>query len=1009
MTGVHELFERRADQHPEAPAVEFGERRLTYRQLDEAANRLAHHLRGLGTKPGVRVGICLERSADVAISVLAVLKAGGVYVPLDPEYPPERLAYMADDAGVSVVVTNERNRELVVRERVVDLDRDRREIDGHSPARLHATASAEAPAFVLYTSGSTGRPKGVLTAHRSVVRLVCDTNYLRVEPGDRVAQGSSCSFDPLTFELWGPLLNGGSVVVLAKEVMVDPDALAAVLRRTGIAVMFMTTSAFYAVVRARPDTFASLRELIVGGEALEAARVRELAPPPGRLINVYGPTETTTFATWFDLTGPPEDDGILPIGTPVAGTETYVLDERGEPVAPGEVGELYIGGAGVGVGYLGRPVLTAEKFVPHPFTERAGARLYRTGDHVRRRPDGVLEFVRRIDGQVKIRGFRIEIGEVEARLKEHPAVRTAAVVVAEFQGGRRLVAYVVPEPGQRTAAVDLRAFLHQSLPGYMVPSDFVTLDALPLSANGKVDRAALRAAPVPEVAAEPGASATPVEEVLTEVFADVLEVPRVRPDDDFFALGGDSLRATRLVARANELLGSRILLRDLLSGPNPRALATHVGDDAGTAPGPRPRPELVPLSFAQQRLWFMDQVEPGTSRYNVPITLSLKGKLDRLALADALDEVVARHEALRTTFPSPKGRPRQVVADELHVDLNWTDLSDDPGEAARLTIEDGNAPFDLATGPLVRARLIRLGEDEHRLLLVFHHIVIDAWSLDIVLRELGELYSGKSLAPVTLQCADHAIWQREWLRGEVLDDLLRYWRAALGTEVPTLDLPYDKPGSREGFRGATAVRGIDAALVRELRALSRRHGVTLYMTLLAAFQRQLGRWAGADEVVVGTPIAGRTAPELRSVVGCLINMVPVRANLATAPDFASLLSNVRADTLGAFAHQDLPFDRLVEELGPRRRPRDFMPLFRVMFSFLDARELPEFPGVEVGYRLGWPQNAAQFALSLVVEVAGPELKTTLQYDSDRFTPETAMAVLDGFERTLRGVTEEDSR
>ncbi|WP_370254167.1 amino acid adenylation domain-containing protein [Streptomyces sp. V4I8] len=1085
---VHRLFEQHADASPDLPAVIAGNSTLTYRELEERANRLAHRLRRAGVRAGDRVGICLDRSPELVVAMVATLKAGAAYVPLDPEYPGERLALMADDAGLRVIVTRrgtvaelpgEGRLQLFLddgREGAAESAESAKSVESaesfasaQSVARPDAFACPDSAAYVVYTSGSTGRPKGVVVDHRAIVRLVRESDYVRIRAGDRVAQAANASFDATTFEVWGALANGGCVVVLPRDVVLDPDKLAAALVEHGIASLFLTTAAVNAVAHQRPDAFHSLRELLFGGEAVDPGAVRRILEhgAPQRLLHVYGPTETTTFATWHQVLDVPADAATVPIGRPIANTRAYVLDTRMRPVPVGMPGELYLGGPGLAAGYLGRPDLTAERFVPHPYAERPGERLYRTGDTVRYRADGAIEFLGRSDGQVKIRGFRIEPGEIEAALGAHPAVARAAVVI-DAPGGaaKRLAAFVEaatpvaaapvaaapvaatretgalgtgapgtggpvtgsPGTGAPVTAEELRTWLRRTLPAYLVPSVYVLLDALPITPNGKVDRRALRVPEghrgLPEGASATGAGPaprTPVEEILTGIWAEVLGLEEVAVDDDFFELGGHSLLMIPLLARVNEALGTSLSMGALMSSPNPRALAaqaTATAEDAGPVPRRREpgSDEPVPLSFAQQRLWFMDQLEPDSSLYNVPLLLRLHGDLDRTALERALGLLVRRHEVLRTSYPATRGRPRQHIAPAGDMELPCTDLAGHPdatAEAARVVRQDAIEPFDLESGPVLRARLVRLAPDEHQLSLVLHHIAIDGWSLPLVCDDLGRLYAATAsgephrLPEPARAYADYAEWQRAWLQGENLDRLIDYWRSVLGTDPVAPALPADRPRpSTRSFAGAVATAAIDTELARRMRALGRREGATEYMVLLAAFQVLLADWAGDPEITVGTPVAGRGRPGLDRLVGCLINMLPVRTSLADRPDFRALLARVRQAVLGALAHEDLPLDRMVEALVTRR-DRQLSPLFRVMFNHVTATPDPDFgPRLRAEGELGWTGETAMFDLGLVVEARGEDLRLTLQYATDLFTEETANTLLARYIRVLDTCTGE---
>ncbi len=953
---VHELFREHADRSPGALAVVFGEEACTYRELGERANRLANHLRGLGVEPGVPVAIHLERSLDLIVAMLAVLAAGNAYVPLDTSYPEERLAFMLEDARAPVLITWERSLSLFPGARTVCLDRDRDLLARQSPLAPAVHTVPESLACVIYTSGSTGRPKGVALPHRGIVRLVRNTNYMDLGPDAVIAQGANTSFDAATFEIWSALLNGARLVGVSKETMLSPRELAAQVRRDGITELFLTTALFNQVVRELPDAFRPLRTVFFGGEAADPAAVRRCLEygPPGRLIHAYGPAESTTYASWHHVREVPPGATTVPIGQPVGNTALVVLDRELNPVPVGVTGELFVGGDGLAWGYLNRPDLTAERFVPDRFSlsGRSGDRLYKTGDLVRRRADGAIEFLGRTDFQVKVRGFRIELGEVESALLSLPGVKDAAVLALGEGGDKRLVAYVAGEPAE-----GLRQSLAERLPAFMVPTGWVVLDALPINPNGKVDRRALaRMAPEVKEDAPAGHVApwTPVEEILAGAWIELLGVGRVGAGDDFFDLGGHSLLAARMISRLRELFEVDLPLRAVFEAPTLEGLALRIEraqvESAGLGPAQPPivpipaaeRGPCPPLSFAQERLWFLDCLEPGTAFYNVPVALSMTGELDVPALAAALREIVRRHEVLRTTFDQLEGTPFQVIAPSLDPPLPVVDLTALPAErreaeaAARLRGEAGRR-FDLRTGPLLRALLLRLEEDRWQAFFNLHHVVADGWSLGVLVDELGALYrSGKTLPPLPVQYADFARWQRDWLAGDVLAAHVAYWRERLRGAHTVLDLPTDRPRPPvQSFRGDARAVVLPAGLSMEVAALARGRGVTLFMALLAAWQTLLYRYSGQDDVLIGSPVAGRGRRELEGLIGLFVNTVVLRGDLGGEPTFDELLAATRSGTLGAFAHQDLPFERLVDELQVERSLARH-PVFQVVLALQNA-------------------------------------------------------------------------
>ncbi|HEX6863967.1 MAG TPA: amino acid adenylation domain-containing protein, partial [Thermoanaerobaculia bacterium] len=897
---LHQLFEAQAARTPEAEALVVGEARLTYRELDARAGRLARRLAALGVGPEVRVGVFAERSAEMVVALLAVLKAGGAYVPIDPAYPAERVAFLLEDSQPAVLLT---------RERMVQLDAagEEGELTAADPGNL---------AYLIYTSGSTGRPKAVAIEHRSAAAMVgWALGLFTPEELAGVIAATSICFDLSVFELFVPLARGGKIV-LARNALELPDLPA----RGEITLINTVPSAMAELVRLRALP-ASARTVCLAGEPLPEALAEQIyaIPTVERLFNLYGPSEDTTYSTWslVPRSGPPS------IGRPIAGSQAYVLGREGEPVPVGVAGELYLGGAGLARGYLNRPELTAAAFVPDPWGG-PGERLYRTGDLVRWRASGELDFLGRIDHQVKMRGFRIELGEIEAALAAHLAVEEVAVLAR----GDRLVAYVVSN-----SPADLRGHLRERLPEFMVPSNFVLLPTLPRTPNGKLDRKAL---PAPERAVgagrEPG---TPMEEMLAGIWTELLGVEAPGPEDSFFACGGHSLMAARLVARVRERLGTELPLAAVFEAPTLAGLAARI-ERARLADAPPlapvPRTGEIPLSFAQERLWFLDQMEPGSAAYNMPFAARLDGELDIEAFRQALEGIVQRHEALRTTFQAGSdGRPVQIIAAPAPLALPVIDLS--AGEVQYRLEAEARLPFDLARGPLLRALLLRLGPESHVALVVQHHIVSDGWSIGVFLRELSALYEGSPLPDLPVQYADYAVWQRSWPR---LDAQLAWWRERLAGAPQVLELPADRPRPPvRSLRGGERSVRLSAGLAHELQALGRQEGATLFMVLLAAFQALLQRYTGQDDLLVGSPVAGRGERQLEPLIGFFVNDLVLRADLSGNPAFPVFLSRVRDGALAAYAHQDVPFERLVEELRPER-DRSRPPLVQVMLALQNA-------------------------------------------------------------------------
>ncbi|MER5303568.1 non-ribosomal peptide synthase/polyketide synthase [Streptomyces lasiicapitis] len=1081
-----DLFEAQAARTPDATAVTCGDDRLDYATLDAEADRLAHRLAEAGAGPEHYVALALPRSTDLVVAILAVLKSGAAYLPVDPRLPAERVAHLLGDAApVTLVTTTDagvRAEATGVPVLLLDDPTVRADLAGR-PATLPEPVRRplpESPAYAIYTSGSTGRPKGVVVPHANVVRLFTRTKqWFGFDEHDVWTLFHSYAFDFSVWELWGPLLHGGRLVVVPDDVARSPEDFLRLLVDERVTVLNQTPSAFYPLARAdaeHPDLSAqlALRTVVFGGEALDVDRLADWytrhadnTDSAVRLVNMYGITETTVHVTYAPLDNATARTGAAsPIGTGIPDLRVHVLDGDLAPVPPGAIGEMYVAGEGLARGYLGRPGLTATRFVADP-SGPSGSRMYRTGDRARRRADGTLEYLGRADQQVKIRGYRIEPGEIEAALHRHPGVSAATVGVYEDASGtRRLVAHVVgvgngsvggpdgssgsgtrgtgtgtpgsgpdssgPNAGPRASgsdgdglnagsrdggsedrpgsaapvtapsAADLRAHLERLLPAHMVPAAYVPLAALPLTVNGKLDRRALPA---------PGADGfatgtdrtpprTPAERAVAAAWADVLDTDAVGADDDFFALGGDSILAVRVTSRLRTAFGQDVSPRLLFSHPTLSALAAALGDpvadgDTGTDVIPAADPGTPPpLSYAQQRLWFLDRFAPGSTEYTTLSVLRLRGSLDEAALRAALDGLVARHESLRTTFAEEDGRARQVVHPPYAVELPLDVLSATDQDAQLDAVLDRAAetPFDLDAGPLLRARLARLTADEHVLVLAVHHIVTDGWSGAVLGRDLSELYAAAleqrapELPALPVRYTDYAAWQRA--RTNVADEQLAYWRQVL-TDLEPLELPTDRPRPAVRTRdGALVTFHLSADLTERLRATARSADATLYMTLLTACQVLLARWADQEDVSVGTVTAGRERRELDDLVGMFVNTLVLRGRIRPDASFRELLTEARTTVLDAFAHQEVPFERLVDALEPER-DTSRTPLFQVMVALHNlGAEVPRLPGLEVE-PVTPPVRNATFDLAFDFVEHDDGVTGHLEYNTGLFDADTA--------------------
>ncbi|KAG0001634.1 hypothetical protein BGZ65_003322, partial [Modicella reniformis] len=1007
---IHQLFEQQVERTPEATALVFTDQSLTYAEVNTRANQLAHHLIELGVLPDMRVAICVERSCAMVVAALAVLKIGGTYVPLDPTYASKRLSDILVDSATMFALADNAGRAAIGEESLSAMTvfdpntslNERSNKDKDSNPQVPGLTSRHL-AYIIYTSGSTGKPKGVLIEHQGVVNfLMSRQDVYGIHQGSRVLQFSSFGFDGSVMDIFATLGYGGTIYLLPDHIRYVPAQLWDYLRDHSITQAFLPPALLRDCIDLPP--LSNPLTMIVGGESYPASLLRALQAlfPNGTILNEYGPTETTIIAaSWRfqeDYTG-----DIPPIGRPLSNRSFYILDKHQNPVPLGAAGELFIGGVGVARGYLNRPELTSQVFVHDPFAGAADARMYKTGDLGRYLPDGNICVLGRNDHQVKIRGFRIELGEVEARLTDHDLVDKAIVVAMDHGNQKRLVAYVAAEKNDHLVFT-LRSHLASCLPDYMVPSAIVRMDSLPLTLNGKIDRKAL---PAPDLDAfarqdyeEPHGE---IEITIAQMWSELLHVDRVSRNDNFFSLGGHSLLAVRLMNRITEL-GVQLPLSMLFASPCLSAFAECVNQQLGQGDNslqtivPVSREGDLPISFAQQRMWFLAQLEGVSETYHMSMSVHLQGDLNCDAWQCALNTLFARHEALRSVFVTVNGEPQvRLLSAQSGIPICWKDLRGQPDaetKLERISAEETSAPFDLAQGPLIRVVMVQLDNDEHQLLLTQHHIVSDGWSMAILCNELNALYTAycmcepDPLLPLTIQYPDFAAWQKQWLSGDRLEAHNSYWRTVLADAPVLINLPTDRPRpAQQSFAGKDIQIRLNPQLTRSLKDLSQKHGTTMYMTILTAWSAVLARLSGQDDIIIGSPTANRNNPQIESLIGFFVNTLALRVDLSGDPTVRQLLDRVRSTTLDAQAHQDLPFEQVVDIVQPPRS-MSHSPLFQVMFVWQNNEEsewhLPMIETLEVDPTY----EVTKFDLTLQLYESDEGISGSLGYSTALFDQST---------------------
>jgi amino acid adenylation domain-containing protein/non-ribosomal peptide synthase protein (TIGR01720 family) len=1024
----HHLFEQQVESNPDAPALIFEKGRMSYSELNRRANQLARHLRMLGLKPDNCAAVCIERREEMIVALLAIMKAGGAYVPIDPALPVKRIEFMLKDCQPTVILTLKQIRDKLPKNcaNVICLDSDWEIISEQSDRNLTIDVSPDNLVYVIYTSGSTGLPKGVMISHRGLSNYLtwCSEAYA-VESGDGSPVLSSIGFDLTVTSLFPPLMTGRSLELIKEDEVIE--GLAKALR----------AGSQYSLIKITPAHLEALSQVlstwdgqiranafVIGGEALTAEQLafwRERGPAT-RLINEYGPTETVVGCCVYEVPKDASDSGAVSIGRPIANTRIYLLNDQLQPVPIGVAGEIYIAGEGVARGYLNRPELTAERFIPDTFSGEAGTRLYKTGDLARYLPDGNIYYLGRADSQVKFHGFRLELDEIRAALNQHSQIRESVAVISKDRNGNSLlVAYYVSR--RELDVSELRAFLSEALVQQTIPNVFVHLRKLPLTLNGKVNYQSLPPIDDSKHAVERNVVAprTQIEEMLAGIWSRVLGKEQVGAQDNFFELGGHSLLATQVISRVREAFKIDLPLRTLFEKPTIAGLGESIeallksGQGITTPPMTRAsRESALPLSFAQQRLWILDQLEPGSSFYNTPIAVRLTGQLNVAAFEQTMSEIIRRHEILRTVIPVIDGEPVQVIAPAQTIKLPVIDIShlsesERESQARQLASEEAARPFDLAKGPLLRNSLLKLSDDQHVVLFTAHHIVCDGWSMGILVREVAALYEAfcnnrrSELPELAIQYADYSCWQREWLQGEVLNAQLAYWKRQLGGNLPTLELPTDRPRPAvQSYKGAHLSCLIAAEKSEAIKALSRQHGATLFMTLLAVFQVLLNRYTRQEDMLIGVANANRNRFETEGLIGFFINTLALRADLSGSPRFTDLLAKVRESVLGAYMNQDLPFDKLVEELQPERN-LSHTPLVQVAFGVHNApAHAAQLPGLKLT-ALEFDYEAIRFDLTLWVSEEPQGLRTLWTYSKDLFDESSIRRMQSHFEGLLQSI------